>query len=192
MDNSRIRMRKIQFLYKSILNNIKFKIESFSFSKIIILVWTIIWFISMFMKWIVSENKNFESNIFNSVTNSTSIILIILFLIILFLLFSISKKEKIKKSANIIFRDYIIIIIISIITFILAINSLWIIIWLRTFSSEVFYWPWIIILMISSIFIFIGAMLLKNEYYSLNNIYLNDSKDNRVETVEKNNTKLPF
>jgi len=192
MQRSRVNGRKIKAFFTNISNNIKFKIESFSFAKIIILVWVLLWYISLFMKWINSENKIFISNIFNNITYVSSIILIILLSIILFLLFSINKKEKIKKSTSIVFRDYIIIIFISIIIFILAINNLWVIIWLQTFSSEVYYWNWIITMITSAIFIFTWWFLLKNEHYSWDNIYLNDSKEQKSENSEINNTKLPF
>jgi hypothetical protein len=192
MQKSRINSRKIRNFFIKISNNIRFKIESFSFAKIVILVWVLLWYSSLFMKWIDSENKIFISNIFNNITYISSIIFIISLSIILFLLFSINKKEKIKKSTSIVFRDYIIIIFISIIIFTLSINNLWVIIWLDIFSSEVFYWNWVIILIMSSIFIFIWWFLLKNEHYSWDNIYLNDSNEQKSENSEINNTKLPF
>ncbi len=188
MHNSRARLRKMKNLFSRILNTIKFKIEAFSFSKIIILVWVLIWYSSLFMTHI----NNLYSNIFNKITFISSIIIIILLTIVLFLLFSYNKKEKIKKSANIIFRDYIIIIFISIILFIISINNLWVIIWLETFNSWVGYWSWVIMIIISSIFIFIWWFLLKNEYYLTKNIYLNDSPEQKIQETEKNNTKLPF
>jgi hypothetical protein len=192
MYNSRIKTKKMQNFLKKVINNIKFKIESFSFAKIVILVWTLMWYISLFMKWINSENKHLTSNIFNSITYTSSIILIILLSIILFLLFSFNKKEKIKKTTSIIFRDYVIIVFISIIIFILSINNLGVIIWLQSFSSEISYWAWVVTLIISSIFIFLWALILKKEHYCPNNIYLNDSKEQIIENSEKNNIKLPF
>jgi hypothetical protein len=192
MQRSRINSRKIKTFFTNISNNIKFKIESFSFAKIVILVWVLLWYISLFMRWINSENKVFISNIFNNITYISSIIFIISLSIVLFLLFSINKKEKIKKSTSIVFRDYIIIIFISIVIFILAINNLWVIIWLQTFSSEVYYWNWVITMITSAVFIFTWWFLLKNEHYSWDNIYLNDSKEQKSENSEVNNTKLPF
>lgn len=188
MHNSRLKFRKIKNFFNKSLNIIKFKIEAFSFAKIVILVWVIIWIISLFMSHI---NPLFP-NIFNKITITSSSIFIISFFIILFLLFSYNKKEKIKKSSNILFRDYIIIIYLSIIIFILTINNLWIILWLETFKSEISYWNWIIMILLSSIFLFIWWVLLKNEYSSWKNIYLNDSPEEKLEEMEKNNTKLPF
>jgi hypothetical protein len=192
MQKFRINSRKVRHFFIKISNNIRFKIESFSFAKIVILVWILLWYSSLFMKWIDSENKVFISNIFNDITYISSIIFIISLSIVLFLLFSINKKEKIKKSASIVFRDYIIMIFISIIIFILSINNLWVIVWLQTFSSWVFYWNWVITIIMSSIFIFTWWFLLKNEHYSWDNIYLNDSNEQKSENSEINNTKLPF
>ena len=188
MHNSRAKYRKIKYIFSKSLNTIKFKIEAFSFSKIIILVWVIIWYLSLFMTHI----NWLYSNIFNRITFISSIIIILLLTIVVFLLFSYNKKEKIKKSANIIFRDYIIILFISILLFVISINNLWVITGLETFDSSLSYWSWVIMIIISSIFIFIWGFLLKNEYYLTKNIYLNDSKEQKSQDIEKNNTKLPF
>jgi len=188
MYNSRASSRKIKNILNKILNIIKFKIEAFSFSKIVIFVWVIIWFISLFMGHI----NPIYSNIFNKITIISWIFSILILAIISFLLFSYNKKEKIKKSSNILFRDYIIIIFLSIILFILSINNLWIILGLETFDSEIQYWNWVIMLILSSIFLFNWAIILKWEYLSWNNIYMNDSTEQKIEELEKNNTKLPF
>jgi len=188
MQYSRAHFRKLKTFFRHIWNTIKFKIEAFSFSKIVILVWTIIWFSSLFMNHI----SPIFSNIFNKITIISAFIYLIILLIITFLLFSYNKKEKIKKASNILFRDYIIVIFLAIITFILSINNLWIIIWLETFDSNITYWNWVIMIILSSLFLFVWWILLKNEYHSWNNIYLNDSPELKQEEIEKNNTKLPF
>lgn len=191
MYNSRTKYRKIRIISNKILNILRFKLESFSFSKIVILVWVVLSYLSLFLTWISSNNEELQSNIFNKITFNSSIIIIIISSIILFLLFSYNKKEKIKKSTNIIFRDYIIISFLSIIMFLLSINNLWVIIWLKTFSSEITYWNWIIINIIASIFLLVWAILSKNDQYSKNNIYINDSLEEESNKIE-NNTKLPF
>ena len=190
MHNSRTNIRKLKNTLNSFLNTIKFKIEAFSFSKIVILVWVVIWYISLFMNHISWDDL--YSNIFNKITFTSAIIIIIVLTVILFLLFSYNKKEKIKKSANVIFRDYIIIIFLSLILFTLEINNLWIILWLKTFNTNLTYWNWVVMLIVSSIFLFIWAILLKNEYHVWKNIYMNDSPEQKLEEIEKNNTKLPF
>lgn len=192
MHNSRAKYREIKNFSRKITNMIKYKIEAFSFAKIVILVWVIIWFISLFLTWIKSNDTNISWNVFNKITLNSWIIISILLFIILFLLFSYNKKEKIKKSANIIFRDYIIIIFISIILLVSEINNIWVILWLEIFNSGITYWNWIIIEIISTIFLFIWWFLLKNEYYWANNIYINDSREIKKDFEEKNNTKLPF
>jgi len=188
MKTSRTKLRKIRKVINKILVTIKFKIEAFSLPKIIILVWITIWYISLFMPHISPT----YTNIFNKITKISSIIIILILTLNLFLLFSYNKKEKIKKASSIVFRDYIIIIISSIILFILSINNLWFIIWLQTFDSNVSYWNWIIMLILSSIILFIWAILLKQETFLWNNIYMNDSHDIKKEDFSKNNTKLPF
>ena len=190
MQNSRSTQRKIKMFLNQLINNIKFKIEAFSFSKIIILMWVIIGYISIFIPWIKTNTIDLWWNIFNEITYYSWVIISIILTIILFLLFSYNKKEKLKKSTNIIFRDYIIIVFLSIILFLLAINNLWVIAWLQTFSSEIKYWSWIIMLFISSIFLLAWAILLKNEQASTS-IYINDSREERNNKSE-NNTKLPI
>ena len=188
MKNSRIKLRKLKSFFSKIIKNIKFRIETFSFSKIIIFVGILIWLTSLFLNHI----SPIYSNIFNRITNFLAFILIISFSICLFLIFSYNKKEKIKKQINILSRDYIIINIISIIIFTLSVNNIFIINWLQTFDSNIKYWSWSILLIISSIFLFIGSILLKNDYESWKKIYLNDSPELKQEEIEKNNTKLPF
>lgn len=192
MPNFRIQTRKINNLIKNIANNIRFKMESFSFAKIVIIMWVLIWYFSMFMNWISSDDKSMVSNAFNDVTLFSVYIIITLLFVILFLLFSLNKKEKIKKTTNIMFRDYVIIIFISIIIFMLSVSNLWALIWLKIFSSEVSYWSWIITIIISSIIMFIWWILLKNDHNCPNNICMNDSKEGLLENSIKNNTKLPF
>jgi len=190
MKTSRTKLRHLKNSIKKVFNNIKFKIEAFSFSKIIILLWVVFWFISLFMKY--SNNNSDIQNALNNITFFNAIITSIFLFIILFLLFSYNKKEKIKKITSIIFRDYILIIFISIILFILSINNLWLIIWFKSFSSETLYVNWITMSIISSIFLFVWAILLKNDYLWSNNIYLNDSTEHKIISSEKNNTQLPF
>ncbi len=192
MQNSRVKTRKIKNFFKHLINYTRFKIESFSFSKIIILMWVLISYFSMFMGWIESTDKSLSSNAFNNITIFSASIITILLFLILFLLFSLNKKEKIKKTTNIIFRDYLIIIFIALVIFILWISNLWVLMWLKMFSSQINHWAWILVLIISSIIIFIWWILLKNENSSTNSIYLNDSKDNSSFESTKSNTKLPF
>ncbi len=139
-----------------------------------------------------NNSSSVIQNTLNNITFFNAIITSILLFIILFLLFSYSKKEKIKKITSIIFRDYILIIFISIIIFILSINNLGIIIWFKSFSSEILYVNWITMSIISSIFLFVWAILLKNDYQWSNNVYLNDSTENKIISSKKDNTQLPF
>ncbi len=192
MQKSRVKARKLRNLMKNTINSIRFRIESFSFPKILILSWVILGFFSLFMKWINSSDPLISSNSINNVTSFTAYMTMILLFIILFLIFSFNKKEKMKKWSNIIFRDYIIIIFISLILFILSINSIWVITWLNMFSSDISYWWWIIMLLVSSIFLFVWGFLLKNDNSSKNSIYLNDSPDKKPHLWEEKNTKLPF
>ena len=188
----RILLRKINSKLNKLLNNIKFRIEAFSFWKIVVLSWVLFGFLSFFFNYIDSNNPLFKMNIFWKITFFSWIIISISFLIILFLIFSFNKKEKIKKQINILFRDYIIILFLSIIIFLLALNNFFVIKWLIIFSSEIFIWNWVIIHFISWIIIFIWSLILKNEYDSSKSTFIQDNTIDETTNKETNNTKLPF
>jgi len=190
MKNFRILSRKIHNFFNKIFNNIRFRIESFNLAKIVILSWVILWIMSLFLIHIKSNNKDITLNIFNSITKFSAYFAICIYFIILFLLFSFNKKEKIKKVSLLTFRDYSIILFLSINLLLLALNNIFVINWLKIFYSEVYLWKWAILFLLSSFIIWLGSILLKKEYYN-QNIVINDSTWNTEEAI-KNNTKLPF
>ena len=192
MYNSRVKSRKIKKLLSYMTNIFKFKSVSISKAKQTALIWVLVWYLSLFLNWINGASKNFDYNAFNGITWFSWIIIFILLTILLFIILSTNSKEKFKITSNISFDDYKIIKAFSIIIILLSINSLYTIIWLNTFSSDISYWIWVIVSFVSAIVIFISSFTIKKDTTNNKNFYLNDSANEESEIEEKNNMKLPF
>lgn len=192
MKNSRIKNRKIKRLIKNIFNYFKLRTINFNNSKKITLIWIITILVSLFLNWTKSTDDKLVFNWLSWLNTFTWIIICILTIFLFFILFSTNKKEKIKKSSNLMIKDYKLINIIWIIIFILVINNIYIIKSLNIFTNNINYWNWIIFTIIWSIFIIYSSFILKKENKKENNLYLNDSEDILAKENEKNNMKLPF
>lgn len=192
MYKSRVKNRKLKKIILYFINIFKIKSASLSKAKQTALVWIFIWYISLFFNWINSNNWNFKTNAFNNITWFSAFIIFILLSILLFIIISTNKKEKIKITSNISFKDYNIISISSIFIIILSINCLFIINWLAYFSADLYYGKWIIMTIVSAIVILWTSFYIKNDSNHSKNFYLNDSEEQDLEVREKNNMKLPF
>ena len=192
MYNSRVKNRKIKKILNYLINIFKFKSVSISKAKQTALVWIFTWYLSLFLNWINSSIKNFNSNVFNEITWFSWVVIFILLTILLFIILSTNSKERLKITSNISFDDYKIIKAFSIIIILLSLNSLYAIIWLNIFSSDISYWIWVIVSFASAIVILISSFAVKKDTTSNKNFYLNDSTNEKVEIEEKNNMKLPF
>lgn len=192
MYNSRVKSRKTKKILLSIASILKFKTSNFSRDKQLGLIWVIIWVISLFLNWIHSPLITVNSGAFNWVTGVNWIIICLTLMFLIFVLFSTNKKEKFKLTTNISFKDSSLIVSLWLLIIILSLSSLYTINWLKIFSSEVFYWKWIIFSLISWILIIISWILTKWEYDKNQKIFLNDSEDNTSNEASKDNMKLPF
>jgi len=171
--------------------NLKFKSINFSFSKQIIILWSIIWFISLFLPWIIDNNKTWNS--FNSLTWNIWFIIVIILVLSIFVTISNNYKEKIKLYSDLSIKNHFIIITSWLFILSFSIISLSFISWLNTFSWDMRYWNWIILCMTSSIIILIWWFLTRKEYYSNSSeIILDKLNNDRKKIKEKNNMKLPF
>ena len=175
------------------IKNFKFKSLNLSFSKQIVLLWTIICFISLFLPWIKDIEKWLSWDSFYSLSWNIGFLLSIILIIPIFTIFSTSYKEKIKLYSDLSLKNHFLIITSGIFILSFSIISLSFINWLQTFFKNIIYWNWIILCMTSWIIILIWWLFIRKEYYKNNSeIILNKLNQNRKEINKKDNMKLPF
>jgi hypothetical protein len=192
-----MRRNRLYRKISNIINNIKFKLSNLDYGEIIILVWVIFWFVSLFSNWIVELKDTpdlWNANWFSDRTWSPWYFIIIVIAIVIFNMFSKQKKEKMKLYWNIHFdNNWVYInswILISIIS-ILCINF---ISWLASLDSQNIYWKWPIISLTWWIAIMIWWFLLrKNNNFKINT-FIDDTEwqANKEIFNKENNMKLPF
>lgn len=192
----RAKSRKIKRQLLQTIDLVKLKGLNLSTSKKIVLAWIIVWFISLFLKW-VDSTSSASPHIWNSFSDlawRTWITLLILQIFITFLIFSKKNKEKLKLSIDSHIKDFSLIIISWIFTIVVSINALNFISWLQTFSYDIIYWAWIISEISAWIMITAWWILLRREFYkNLNKVYINESEDDQVEKIDEDtNMSLPF
>lgn len=180
-------------MFKLFLNNLKFKFENLSIPNQITIFWSVIWMISLFLPWIVSEEKNITWNAFNSISWNVWFILIIIFFLPVFLILSNSYKEKIKLYSDINFKSHFIIINSWFVSISFSIIALSFAVWLSTIWEKIRYWNWPILGMTAWILILIGWLYIRKQFKTSNSeIILEKLNQEREMVKEKNNMKLPF
>lgn len=189
----RLRERIIKKRIIKIINIFWFKSFILSFPWKIVLISDIVLLISLFLPWIIDNNKDRTFNSFNSISWNIWFFLIILVFIILFSTLSSFYKEKIKLYSDISFKNHLLIIVIwifIILTSIISINS---INWLDIFIDNIKFWNWVILSLTSWIFITLWWIFIRKEYKKSSIwIFSNNIESNSNNIEEKNNTKLPF
>lgn len=191
--NNRNKNNKLKNDIKCFLSNFKFKSVNLTFSKQIVILWSIIWFVSLFMPWIKDIDKDITWNSFYSLTWNIWFLLVIILLLPIIVSFSTSSKEKIKLYSDLSFKNHFIIITSGIFILSFSIITLSFVNWLHTFFENIYYWKWVILSMTSWIIILTWWLMVRTEYYSDNSeIILNKLNENREKIKEKNNMKLPF
>lgn len=191
----RAKSRKIKRQLVQTIDLVKLKWLNLTISKKIVLAWTIVWFFSLFIKWIDSTETTTENvwTSFSDLAWRTWITLLIIHLLIIFIIFSKKNKEKIKMSIDSHIKDFSLIIIWGIFTIIVSINALNFVSWLQTFSSDTIYWAWIISEICAWIMITAWWILLRREFYNnLNKVYVNESEDEEIIDNNDSNMSLPF
>lgn len=178
---------------KLFLQNCKFKSLNLTLSKQIVLLWSIVWLISLFVPWIVDEEKMKTWNSFYSLTWNIWFLLIIILILTIFVSISTSHKEKIKLYSDLSFKNHFIIITSWIFIISFSIITLSFVNWLNTFFENIVYWKGVILSLTSWFIILIWWFLIRKEYYSdSSEIILNKLNQNREIIKEKDNMKLPF
>lgn len=175
---------------------IKFKWINLSFSKKIILFWSLISLISLFVPWVNSTSQNITWSSFSNLSWKSWYIIILLLFFITFMVFSIQKKEKMKLNSNFHIKDYIIYLISWIIIILLSYISLNFVNWLQALSGDIIYGKWIVLSLIWWIIILVWWFLSKREENKSNgSIFLNDvigEESAEIDNNTEDNMKLPF
>lgn len=178
---------------KCFLVNFKFKSINLTFSKQIVILWSIVWLISLFMPWIKDVDKEISWNSFYSLTGNIWFLLVIILAMPIFVSLSTSYKEKIKLYSDLSLKNHFIIITSAIFIISFSIITLSFVNWLHTFFENIFYWNWVILCMTSGIIILIWWLIIRKEYYSESSeIILNKLNQNREMVKQEDNMKLPF
>ena len=102
----RIKNKKIIWFF----DNFRFKSLNLNFSKQLTILWSIMWFISLFLPWIKDVENLISWNAFNSISWNIWFLLIIILLIPIFVTLSTNYKEKIKLYSDLSLKNHFMII----------------------------------------------------------------------------------
>ena len=175
------------------IKTFKFKSLNLSLNKQIVILWSLIWYISLFMPWIIDNEKWLSWNSFNSLTWNIWFLLVIILSLPIFIILSTNYKEKIKLYSDLSIKNHFIIITSWIFILSFSIITLSFVNWLNTFFENTIYWKGVILSMTSWIILLISGLLIRREYYSDNSeIILNNFNLNKEKIKEEDNMKLPF
>lgn len=192
----RAKSRKVKRQLLHVIDLVKLKWLNLTLPKKIILSWNVIWFFSLFFRW-VDSTSSISDNIggaFSSLAWKTGLSLLIVHILVFFLIFSKKNKDKLKLSIDSHIKDFSLVIISWVIITILWINAFFYVDWLQHFSSDIIYWPWVIAEISAWIMIIVGWFLLRSDFYkNINKVYINESEDEEQDQVdEESNMSLPF
>ncbi len=180
-------------IIKNIIDSIKFKSLNLTLEKQIVLIWSIIWIFSIFLPWIVDNEKSLTWNSLNPISWNIWYILIIIYILPLLMILSNSYKEKIKLYSDLNFRTHFIIINSWLISLAFSIILISFATWLTTISEWMTYWKWATLSMTAWLIILIWWLLIRKEFKKTNSeIILEKLSYERELAKEKNNMKLPF
>lgn len=186
-------MNKIKNKIRKIVQNFKFKSTNLSISKQIVILWSLLWFISLFLPWIKDIEKITSWNSFYSLTWNIGYLLIIILFMPIFVILSTNHKEKIKLYSDLSLKNHFIIITSWIFIISFSIITLSFVNWLHIFFESIIYWKWVILSLTSWFIILIWWFLIRKEYYfDSSEIILNKLNQNREIIKDVDNMKLPF
>lgn len=191
----RAKSRKLKKTMTQGLQLFKFRSLQITNGEKVIVFWTTLVLLSLFIPWVSSLEWQIQVNSFSNLTWRTGIMLLIICFLLLWMIFSKQKKEKIKMIWNLHFRNYLLWIVGWLFIFISALSSLSYIWWLQTFSSDIIYGQWPVISLVGWIIVFFWAFMLKKEENSgIENIFTEEKNENKnkINKKQKDNMKLPF
>ncbi len=173
------------FLYKRLL--------WLSFSDKIILGWSLIALVSLFLEWIMFEDMSHNS--FHALTGANGYLLFLLIIALIGSTLSIHYKQKLKLYSGLSFNDYHLAIIVGILLIILPINSMVFIHGLSTLSDAV-HGNGIGLSITSGILVFAGAIFKKKQLNSGDmSLFMTPAEQEKLihdDTATRDNMKLPF
>ncbi len=188
--------RKNKELKKIILNNlknIKFKYLNLPVKSQIVVFWSLLWIISLFIPWVIDKDNNITWSAFNTISWNIWYLLLIIFIIPILLTLSNSYRDKLKLYTDLNFKNHFIIINSWLISISFSIISLSFAIWLSTLWQNIVYWNWPILSMTAWLLILIAWFLIRKDFKKTNSeIILEQLSQNREKIKEKNNMELPF
>lgn len=184
---------KLKYEITEFINNLNFKSNNLTFSKQITILWCVLWYISLFMPWIIDNNLWKNWNSFYSLSWNIWYLLIIILTLPIFVIFSTNYKEKIKLYSDLSLKNHFIIITSGFFVLSFSIIILSFANGLQTFFENTTYWKWVILSMTWWIIILLWWLIIRKEYHNNSSeIILNKLNQDREETKEKDNMKLPF
>ncbi|MDP2090263.1 MAG: hypothetical protein Q8K30_01575 [Candidatus Gracilibacteria bacterium] len=184
---------KLKYEITEFINNLNFKSNNLTFSKQITILGCVLGYISLFMPWIIDNNLGKNWNSFYSLSGNIGYLLIIILTLPIFVIFSTNYKEKIKLYSDLSLKNHFIIITSGFFVLSFSIIILSFANGLQTFFENTTYGKGVILSMTGGIIILLGGLIIRKEYHNNSSeIILNKLNQDREETKEKDNMKLPF
>lgn len=178
---------------KKIISKIKFKSVNLSFSQKLIIIGTILAIVSLFMPWVENIKESIKYNSFNNISWNIWYLLIFILVFNIFITISTTIKEKVKLYSDLSIKNHFFVISSSIFIIFFSIICISFVNWLNIFVENIKHGSGINLAITSWIIIMIWWFLLRKEYYeNSSEIILDRLSQNREQTKEKNNMKLPF
>lgn len=183
--------RKLRFKIKKVLSFFNFKFISFDNSSRIILIWTLLWIISLFLPW-WEINNDMIVHSFDRLMWNVWLFILFFNLLIVFILMSNNLKEQIRISIQLRIKDKYILLFSSILVTILTFVSLQFLWWIITIYESVNFLNWIKLSILSWLITFIWCfMYYKKDEKLFTSVYTTDLDEESSFSKEKN-MKLPF
>jgi len=190
--------RRLKRILLNIISILKFESLNIETPRKLVFFWVMLWFASLFLNWTESVTHNHVWNAFKSILWITWYLLFAINVKLLFIIFETKIKERIKFLFNFYAKDWVIVVFLWAFWLFLTINSIFIIENFSYFTAWIIIWRWVILSIVSYIFVLMWWMLMLKTKTNTS-IYI-DWQENSEYTREvnqfnennKNNMKLPF
>lgn len=190
--------RRLKRILLNIISILKFESLNIETPRKLVFFWVMLWFASLFLNWTESVTSNHVWNAFKSILWITWYLLFAINVKLLFIIFETKIKERIKFLFNFYSKDWVIVVFLWAFWLFLTINSIFIIENFSYFTAWIIIWRWVILSIVSYIFVLIWWMLMLKTKTNTS-IYIGwqenieDTREvNEFNESNKNNMKLPF
>lgn len=189
---NKLKERTTRKFILNIFSVLKFTSINLNFSSKIIIIWSLISLVSLFLPWI-KKSTDLAWNSFNSIWWNIGYLMVLILVFLIFIITSINFREKIKLASNINFRNHIVIIYLWLLIIIIWIIYISFINGLSTIFENVEVWNWIILYILSGIVIIVWWLLKRKEYKNREyESFINETQDKENVKIDESNMKLPF